>query len=454
MSRIDVVILAAGEGKRMKSRMPKVLHRIAGRTLLELVVSAAEQLSPEQIHVVIGHGGALVQETLPRLDVAWVTQKEQLGTGHAVVQAVPDIPDDSTVLVLYADCPLIQPETLSSVVASVSNRCMGLITIDVAQPKGYGRILRNDHGAVIGIVEERDANEEQRLIHEINTGIMAIPAASLKGWLSEIDANNSQGEYYLTDVIALAVRDRVTVDTVQPETAEEVLGVNDRVQLAHLERHYQRQEAGRLMIEGATLRDPERVDVRGQVVVGQDVVIDVNVVFEGKVSLGDRVKIGPNVVIKNSNVAADTEIFANCVIEAAVIGSSCRVGPYSRVRPDTELASNVHIGNFVEIKKSRIAQGTKVNHLSYVGDSELGSRVNVGAGTITCNYDGANKHKTVVGDDSFIGSGTQLVAPVVIGNGSTIGAGSTITRDTESEALTLTRPKQMTVKGWKRPVKK
>ena len=454
MSRLDVVILAAGEGKRMKSQLPKVLHRIGGRTLLELVVRAAQQLSPEQIQVVIGHGGVMVQETLPDLEVGWVEQTDQLGTGHAVEQAVPGIPDDSTVLVLYADGPLIRPDTLRSVIALVSDSSMGLITIDVDQPKGYGRILRNLEGAASGIVEERDASEEQRLIREINTGIMAMPAGRLKGWLAEIDANNSQGEYYLTDVIALAVRDEVTVGTVQPETAEEVLGVNDRVQLAHLERHYQRQEATRLMLEGATLCDPERVDVRGEVVVGQDVFIDVNVVFEGNVSLGDRVKIGPNVVIKNSEVGADTEVFANCVIEEAVIGGSCRVGPYSRVRPDSELAANVHIGNFVEIKKSRIATGTKVNHLSYVGDSELGSRVNVGAGTITCNYDGANKHKTVVGDDSFIGSGTQLVAPVMIGKGSTIGAGSTITRDTQADALTLARSQQVTVKDWKRPTKK
>ena len=346
MSRLDVVILAAGEGKRMKSQLPKVLHRIGGRTLLELVVRAAQQLSPEQIHVVIGHGGVMVQETLPDLGVTWVEQTEQLGTGHAVEQAVPGIPDDSTVLVLYADGPLIRPDTLRSVIALVSHTSMGLITIDVDQPKGYGRILRNPEGAVCGIVEERDASEEERLIHEINTGIMTLPAGQLKGWLAEIDANNSQGEYYLTDVIALAVRDEVAVDTVQPETAEEVLGVNDRVQLAHLERHYQRQEATRLMLEGATLCDPERVDVRGEVVVGQDVFIDVNVVFVGNVSLGDRVKIGPNVVIKNSEVGADTEIFANCVIEEAVIGGSCRVGPYSRVRPDTELAANVHIGKF------------------------------------------------------------------------------------------------------------
>ena len=454
MSGLEVVILAAGEGKRMKSQLPKVLHKIAGQTLLEFVVHAAKQLSPEQVHVVIGHGGAIVRETLSELDVTWVNQVEQLGTGHAVEQAIPEISDESTVLVLYADGPLIRPETLRSVNDLVSPDAMGLITIEVEEPKGYGRILRKDDGAVSGIVEEPEANADQRRIQEINTGIVAVTAGPLKRWLSEIDADNSQGEYYLTDTIALAVRDGVTVRTIQPETAEEVLGVNDRVQLAQLERHYQRQLARRLMMEGATICDPDRIDIRGEVVVGQDVCIDVNAVFEGNVLLGDRVTIGPNNVIKNSNIGADTEIFANCVIEDASIGSSCRVGPYSRVRPDTQLASNVHIGNFVEIKKSRIASGTKVNHLSYVGDSELGSRVNVGAGTITCNYDGVNKHKTVVGDDCFIGSGTQLVAPVVIGNGSTIGAGSTITRNTEAEALTLARPKQTTVKGWTRPTKK
>ena len=454
MPGLDVVILAAGEGKRMQSELPKVLHHIAGRTLLEFVVRAAERLSPDRVHVVIGHGAALVRDKLPHLDVSWVEQVEQLGTGHAVEQALPAIPDESTVLVLYADGPLIQPRTLSSVIERVDANRLGLITVDVEDPNGYGRILRAPGGAVSGIVEDRDASDEQRQIREINTGIMALPAARLRPWLSEINADNSQGEYYLTDAIALAVRDGVEVSTIQPVSVEEVLGVNDRVQLAHLERHYQRQLAHRLMLEGVTLHDPERVDVRGDLEVGRDVVIDVNVVFEGKVFLGDRVRIGPNTIIKNSALGADTEVLANCVIEGASIGSACRVGPYSRVRPDTELASNVHIGNFVEIKKSRIATGTKINHLSYVGDSELGSGVNVGAGTITCNYDGACKHKTVVGDDAFIGSGTQLVAPVVIGSGSTIGAGSTITRDTEPGALTLARSRQATVKDWKRPTKK
>jgi len=453
MSRLDVVILAAGEGKRMKSRVPKVLHKIAGRTLLELVVDAANALSPEQIHVVIGHGGATVRDALPNLDVSWVTQVEQLGTGHAVQQALPNIPDHSTVLVLYGDVPLIQADTLCSIIGLVTGQSMGLLTARVENPAGYGRIVRMPNGAIEGIVEDRDATSEQYDIGEINTGIMTATAGQLKGWLGRIDNGNSQAEYYLTDVVALAVADGTNVKAVRPSSIEEVLGVNDRIQLSNLERHYQRQTARRLMAEGATLSDPNRVDIRGTLTVGEDVFIDVNVVFEGIVTLDNGVSIGPNCVIKNSSIGANSDIFANCVIEEAVIGSSCQIGPYSRMRPLTQLASNVHIGNFVEIKKSRIASGTKVNHLSYVGDTELGERVNVGAGTITCNYDGANKHKTVVGNDAFIGSGTQLVAPVAIGDGSTIGAGSTITLDTQPETLTIARVKQTTVKGWVRPTK-
>ena len=454
MSRLDVVILAAGEGKRMKSRLPKVLHRIAGRTLLERVVDAAHALSPEQIHVVIGYGGASVCNTLPELDVSWVTQLERLGTGHAVLQALPDIPDHSTVLVLYGDVPLIGADTLRATIGTVNAQSAGLLTVELEDPAGYGRIVRMPDGSVAGIVEDRDATTEQRGIREINTGIMAANAYQLKDWLGRIDNGNSQGEYYLTDIVALAVADGLNVRAVHPSCAEEVLGVNDRIQLANLERHHQHQLATHLMAEGVTLSDPSRIDIRGNVAVGEDVSIDVNVVFEGQVSLDSGVTIGPNCVIKNSSIGANSEILAHCVIEDASIGASCRIGPYSRMRPDTQLGSNVQIGNFVEIKKSRVATGTKVNHLSYVGDTELGARVNVGAGTITCNYDGANKHKTVVEDDAFIGSGTQLVAPVVIGNGSTIGAGSTITRDTQPDSLTIARVGQTTVKGWVKPTKK
>ncbi len=453
MSPLVVVILAAGQGKRMKSSRPKVLHRLAGRTLLEHVVAAARTISPAKIIVVHGHGGDRVRSALSHLEVEWVEQSPQLGTGHAVSQAVPRVADESVVLVLYGDVPLVNPVTLEEVVARASEKTIGLLTVELSDPTGYGRILRHQ-GRVTRIVEDGDATPAEREVGEVNTGILAVPAARLRGWLAMLEADNAQGEYYLTDVTGLAVRDGMTIETAAPLATEEVLGINDRVQLAELERYFQRREARRLMYEGVSLADPARLDVRGEVVAGRDVSIDVNVILEGRVVLGDEVVIGPNAVIRDAEIGPHTEILANCVIDSAVIGAECRIGPYARIRPETELATGVHVGNFVEIKKSRLGDGSKVNHLSYVGDSEVGRRANVGAGTITCNYDGANKHRTVIGDDAFIGSGSQLVAPVHVAAGSTIGAGSTITKDTPAGELTLSRARQTTIRGWRRPVKK
>ncbi len=454
MNKLEIVILAAGEGKRMRSRLPKVLHKLAGESLLERVVKTAQSLEPEQIHVVYGHGGECVPEALAHLPVQWVLQVEQKGTGHAVIQAMPKIDDAATVLVLYGDVPLAAKSTLDAVVAKVDGTSLGLLTVELANAKGYGRIVKQENGSVLAIVEERDASPEQRKIREINTGILAVQASTLKGCLNGLGNANAQGEYYLTDCIAAAVADGITVETVHPHSEEEVLGINDCQQLARLERYYQRQQANGLMANGVTLFDPARIDVRGELRCGQDVVIDVNVIFEGRVVLGDAVCIGANTIIRNAEIGAGTVIQANCVIEDAIVGRETRIGPFSRLRPETRLADAVHIGNFVEIKKSVVAQGSKINHLSYIGDSEVGSGVNIGAGTITCNYDGVNKFKTTIGNDSFIGSGTQLVAPVTVGDGATIGAGSTITKDTPKGQLTLARARQQLVKGWQRPKKK
>jgi len=454
MPPLHVVILAAGVGKRMRSDRPKVLHRLAHRSLLEFVVEAACALEPERVHVVYGHGGREVPDALAHLDVAWVQQAEQLGTGHAVEQAMPGIPEQAVVLVLYGDVPLIASRTLAETVAGVDASSIALITVHLENPSGYGRIVRDAGGSVVAIVEERDAGERERAIREINTGILAVPAGALGRWLGELECDNAQGEYYLTDVIALAVRDGFSVRAVSPAAVEEVLGVNDRAQLAHLERCYQRGRAEALMREGVTLRDPARFDVRGEVSAGRDVVIDVGVLLEGRVTIGDAVSIGPHTIIRDTRIGDGVEILGHSVIEGADIGAGARIGPFSRIRPETRLGEGVHVGNFVEIKKSEVGAGSKVNHLSYVGDTEVGRDVNVGAGTITCNYDGANKHRTVIGDQAFIGSGTELVAPVKVGAGATIGAGSTITRDAPPGALTLARSRQATVEGWKRPVKK
>ena len=454
LTSLSIVILAAGQGTRMRSALPKVLHPLAGRPLLEHVLAAASALNPEALHVVYGHGGTQVKEALAAWPVNWVAQTEQLGTGHAVQQAAPHLHDDHTVLVLYGDVPLIQPDTLRRLVERAGTERLALLTVELRDPDGYGRIVRSADGRVERIVEHRDASDEQRRIREINTGIMALPAAQLRGWLDRLRADNAQGEYYLTDIIEMAVADGVEVVTSAPSGVHEVMGVNDKQQLSELERFYQRGQATSLMRQGVTLADPARFDLRGELSVGQDVYIDINVVLLGQVRIGDRVRIGPNVVISDSQLSDDVEVLANTVIERAVVGAGSRLGPFARIRPDTELADHVHVGNFVEIKKAKVASGSKINHLSYVGDATVGKNVNLGAGTITCNYDGANKHRTVIEDNVFVGSDTQLVAPVTVGAGATIGAGSTITRDAPAGELTLSRSKQTTIEGWKRPTKK
>jgi len=438
----------------MRSDLPKVLHKLAHRSLLEHVWVAAAELKPQQTCIVYGHGGEQVRQHLTESSLKWVEQPEQLGTGHAVAQAIPLLPDSGKVLILYGDVPLIKTSTLESMLANCSDTKMSLLTIDLDDPKGYGRIVRNNEQQVISIVEHKDATDEQLGIIEINTGIMCVPAGKLASWLGKLGNDNAQGEYYLTDIIAMAVSDKIAINTVSATNSHEVEGVNDRIQLARLERYYQAMQAEQLMQQGVTLRDPARIDVRGEVICGQDVVIDINVILEGKVEIGDKVQIGPNVILKDCSIGAGSIIEANCIIDQAIVGEQCSVGPFARLRPGAKLANKAKAGNFVEIKNADIGEGSKVNHLSYIGDTTMGAGVNVGAGTITCNYDGANKHRTVIGDNAFIGSNTAMVAPVEIGAGATVGAGSTLTSDAESDALTLTRTKQKTITGWQRPVKK
>ncbi|MFT5447541.1 MAG: bifunctional UDP-N-acetylglucosamine pyrophosphorylase/glucosamine-1-phosphate N-acetyltransferase [Gammaproteobacteria bacterium] len=454
MSELHVIILAAGQGTRMRSTRPKVLHCIAGEPMLKHVVRAALQLQPQRIHVVYGHGGSVVREQLADLAVEWVEQAEQLGTGHAVAQAMPCVPDGAQVLVLYGDVPLIEAQTLSKTVQLASDSGLSLITVQLDDAKGYGRIVRDSQGRTTGIVEHKDATCEQLKISEGNTGILATRADSLRRWLTALNSNNAQGEFYLTDVIAMAAAENLSIETVQPQRIEEVLGVNDRVQLASLERVYQLAQAERLMRDGASMADPSRVDVRGEVTTGNDVWIDVNVVMEGRVHLDDGASIGPNVTLRDCRIGANAQIFANCVIDDASVGAGAKVGPFARLRPGATLSRDVHVGNFVEVKNTTLGEGSKANHLSYLGDSDIGAGVNVGAGTITCNYDGANKHRTTIGDGAFIGSGVELVAPITVEAGATIGAGSTITRDAPADQLTLTRAKQATIRSWKRPQKK
>jgi bifunctional UDP-N-acetylglucosamine pyrophosphorylase/glucosamine-1-phosphate N-acetyltransferase len=449
---LSVVILAAGQGTRMCSSLPKVLHKLAGRALLEHVTRTARELT-QKIAVVYGYGGDAVPRTLAHLDVRWVEQAPQLGTGHALLQAMPSVPDDDTVLVLYGDVPLITVATLNKLIGAADKDGLGLLTVKLDDPAGYGRIVRDAHGKIARIVEEKDATADERAIKEINTGLLAVCAQRLRAWLKELKSDNAQREYYLTDVIALAARDGVAVNAVFAENAAEALGVNTRAQLAGLERRYQRMQAERLMAQGVTLADPARFDLRGELSAGGDVEIDANVILEGKVTLGERVRIGPFTLLRNVSVADDVSILSHCVIEDAVIGKHCRIGPYARVRPETRLGPGAHIGNFVEIKKSTVGENSKINHLSYVGDATVGREVNVGAGTITCNYDGVSKHQTVIGDGAFIGSDTQLVAPVTVGAGAVVGAGSTITQDVPPDVLALSRVKQSTVPGWKRPIK-
>ncbi|HEX5049433.1 MAG TPA: bifunctional UDP-N-acetylglucosamine diphosphorylase/glucosamine-1-phosphate N-acetyltransferase GlmU [Gammaproteobacteria bacterium] len=451
---VSVVILAAGQGKRMNSALPKVLQPLAGRPMLAHVLASARALEPAAIHVVYGHGGDAVKAAFPDADVQWALQAKQLGTGHAVRQALPSIPDGHQVLVLLGDVPLVTKRTLQRLVKDSAAGELALLTAVVEEPTGYGRVIRDEHGAVCRIVEEKDASDDERRVNEINTGLIAFEAGALRRYLARLDNDNAQGEYYLTDVIALAAADGTKILGTVIQSTTEVLGINDRAQLAVAERTIQREIARDLMARGATLADPERIDVRGNLTVGRDVFIDVGAVFEGDVELGDRVRIGPYAVIADTELGEDTVVHAHCVITDLVAGRHCEIGPFARIRPDVELADKVKVGNFVEIKKSRVAEGSKVNHLTYVGDATIGRDVNVGAGTITCNYDGANKHRTVIGDRAFIGSGTMLVAPVEVGAGATIGAGSTITKDAPAEQLTLERSKQASVPGWQRPKKK
>ncbi|MCU7914826.1 MAG: bifunctional UDP-N-acetylglucosamine diphosphorylase/glucosamine-1-phosphate N-acetyltransferase GlmU [Candidatus Thiodiazotropha sp. (ex Gloverina cf. vestifex)] len=451
---LGVLILAAGEGTRMRSRLPKVLHPLAGKPLLGHVIETARSITPDEVTIVYGHGGESVCNALAAADLDWVEQKERLGTGHAVMQALPQLQRVDQVLILYGDVPLISGSTLVSLLAALHQTDLALLTVDLPDPSGYGRIVRDRDDRVIRIVEQKDATARELEIAEINTGIMAVSRSHLETWLGRIENNNAQNEYYLTDIISMAVNDGVNIQVVHPVSEEEVMGVNDKKQLAHLERHFQRQLADELMQFGVSLSDPSRLDIRGSLTVGKDVTIDINALFEGEVALADGVRIGPNVVIKNSRIGVDTEILANSVIEDAEIGSGCRIGPFARIRPESHLSDQVHVGNFVEIKKSQVAAKSKINHLSYIGDTVVGSEVNIGAGTITCNYDGANKFQTVIGDRAFIGSDSQLVAPVTVAEGSTIGAGSTITKDTPAETLSLSRAKQISIEGWQRPVKK
>lgn len=453
-SSVSVIILAAGQGTRMASRRPKVLHTVAGRPMLSRVIDTAGQLEPAAVRVVIGHGAEAVRDTLTESPVHWVTQDRQLGTGHAVDQALPGLPDHAVVLVLYGDVPLVRAETLLPLIRVAESGSLGLLTVNLENPAGYGRILRDATQAVTRIVEEKDASEAERKVTECNTGILAAPCALLREWLSKLGNDNTQGEYYLTDIIAMAVADGVGIVTVRAPDASEVLGANDRIQLAQLERTLQARLVRRLMLGGATLLDPARVDVRGEVSTGPDCLIDVNVVFEGRVVLGSDVRIGANCVIRDCVIGDGTEIQPNCVLDSARLGRDCRIGPFARIRPDTQLADQVHVGNFVEIKKSELGLGSKANHLSYIGDSAVGAGVNVGAGTITCNYDGANKHRTVIGDGAFIGSNTALVAPVEVGPGATVGAGSTVSQDVPAGALAVTRVKQRILSDWQRPKKR
>ncbi len=450
---LAVIVLAAGKGKRMRSALPKVLHPVGGQPMLQRVLDTARVLEPSQLIVVYGHGGQAVPDALGPTAVTWVEQTEQLGTGHAVQQAMPWVDPGNAVLVLYGDVPLVLPETLTPLTDLASGVGINLLTITLDEPSGYGRIIRMRDGSIARIVEEKDATHQERAVHEINTGILCAPAERLNAWLGRLDNANVQGEYYLTDCIAASVADGLPVAGLSATSPEEVLGINDKQQLARVERIFQRRQADDLLRRGVTLADPARLDVRGTVAIGQDVSIDANVILEGHVALGDGVTIGANCVIKDAQLANGAHVLPHSLIEAAVIGPAARIGPFARIRPDTELGPDVHIGNFVEVKKSRIAAGSKVNHLSYIGDTRIGKQVNVGAGTITCNYDGANKHVTDIGDDVFIGSDTQLVAPVSVGDGATIGAGSTITKDAPAGQLSLSRPKQVNVPNWTRPKK-
>ena len=449
---MNVVILAAGLGKRMHSDLPKVLHPLAGKPLLAHVLATARSLKPGVICVVYGHGGERVRSALDQADLIWARQEPQLGTGHALAQALPHLNPKAATLVLYGDVPLIRAETLTAL-CHAAGKGLALLTMELDDPSGYGRIIRS-RGTVRRIVEEKDATAAERMLREINTGIMVLPSGRLKAWLAGLNNKNAQKEYYLTDVVAAAVADKVPVSSARPGAVWETLGVNSKTQLAEIERIFQRGVAVELMQRGVTLSDPARIDVRGDLACARDVAIDVNCVFEGEVALGEGVSVGANCVLRDVKVAAGTRIEPFCHLDQADIGARCRIGPYARLRPGATLAEEVHVGNFVEVKASRIAARSKANHLAYIGDTSVGQDVNIGAGTITCNYDGVNKHRTIIEDDVFIGSDTQLVAPVRVGKGATLGAGTTLTKDAPAGALTVSRAKQVTIADWKRPVKK
>lgn len=449
---LSVVILAAGKGTRMRSSLPKVLHTIADKPMVGHVIDAARCLNSENIYVVYGFGGDVLQANIQGEDLTFVEQAEQLGTGHAVDMASPHIKDEDDVLVLYGDVPLTRVDTLDQLIAAKPEGGMALLTVHLANPTGYGRIIR-DNGSVVGIVEQKDATPEQLAINEANTGILLANGGDLKRWLSNLSNDNAQGEYYLTDVIAAAHAEGKEIATAHPETEIEVEGANNRVQLAALERAFQLREAENLMIAGASLRDPSRIDIRGKILVGQEVQIDVNCVFEGEVVLANGVRIGPNCVLKDCTIGENTHIKPNTIVEGAVIGNECTVGPFARIRPDTTMNNDSHVGNFVEMKKTTLGEGSKAGHLAYLGDATVGKKANIGAGTITCNYDGANKFRTIIDDNAFIGSNSSLVAPVFIGEGATTGAGSTITKDVEANELAIGRGKQRNISGWQKPKK-
>lgn len=449
---LNVVILAAGKGTRMRSDLPKVLHPIAHKSMVQHVIDTANALGSDAIQLVYGYGADKLQTALGEQALNWVLQAEQLGTGHAVAQANPNINDNDTVLILYGDVPLIQQSTLEALLAARPVNGLAILTVNLPNPSGYGRIVR-EQGCVVGIVEQKDANAEQLAITEVNTGIMVVPGKQLKAWLNRLSNNNAQGEYYLTDIIAMANADGVEITTSQPQSAIEVEGANNRVQLAQLERAYQARAAEKMMLEGANLRDPARIDIRGDVTVGMDVMIDVNVIFQGKVTLGNNVTIGAGAILIDCDIADNAEIKPYTIVEGAKLGQAASAGPFARLRPGAELKEDAHIGNFVEIKKSVLGKGSKAGHLAYLGDAHIGAGVNIGAGTITCNYDGANKFITTIEDGVFVGSDTQLVAPVTIGKNATLGAGSTITKDVAENELVITRVKQRHITGWQRPIK-
>ena len=450
---LSTIILAAGQGTRMRSDLPKVLQALAGRALLAHVIDCSHAIGADDICVVYGHGADMVQAAFEGEEIRWALQAEQNGTGHAVMQAMPGTPDENRVLILFGDVPLLLPRTLQQMMAATGEDEMAILTVDMDDPTGYGRIVR-EKGKVVRNVEQKDATEDERKIAEINTGVMLAPAASLKKWLGNLGNDNAQGEYYLTDVIAMAVADGMTVHGIKAKSQEEVMGINDKKQLAEAERALQARLVDELMAQGVGFADPARVDIRGKLLCGKDVFIDINAVFEGDVELGDGTTIESNNLVRDSRLGPGSLVHSNCHIEGATTGANCEIGPFARLRPGAELADNVKVGNFVEMKKSTVGDGSKVNHLTYIGDTDIGSGVNVGAGTITCNYDGANKHRTTIGDGAFIGSGVNLVAPVEVGKDATIGAGSTITKRVADEQLALERSKQKNVQGWKRPTKK